>query len=87
MNVFGGDAVVKGRVGVSDGFVGSGRDAERVGFFVRGLDPVLQTLLQEELEEHAVELHGHAWHLSLAIALRKFLCLQKPEMIRIMINS
>ena len=66
MDVFSGDAVGEGRVRWSDGFFGSGRDAERVGGFGSGLDSVVQTVLQEELEEHAVELHSHTWHFSLS---------------------
>ena len=54
MDIFRGDTVCKRRVGGGDGFFGSGCNAERVGFVGRGLDPILQPMLQEELKEHAV---------------------------------
>lgn len=62
VDVLGGDAVGEGRVGGGYGLVRAGGDSERVGLFGRGLDPVLQPVLQEELEEHAVQLHSYAWH-------------------------
>lgn len=64
MDVLGRHTVVEQRIGCGDGFLGSGRDSERVVLVGLGLDPVLQTVLQEELEEHAVELHSYAWHFS-----------------------
>ena len=77
MDVLGGDAVVKYRIGGDDGFFGSGSDAKRVELVGLVLDPVLQTVLQEELEEHAVELHSYAWHFSLSLSLSSlFLSLQ-----------
>ena len=55
MDVFSGDTVGERRVGSGNGFFGSGRDTVWIGGFVeRGLDPVLQTVLQEELEEYTV---------------------------------
>lgn len=62
MDVLGGDAVGEGRVNGCDGLFGPRGDPERVGLVGRGLDPVLQPVLQEELEEHAIELHSYAWH-------------------------
>lgn len=55
VDVFGGDAVGETRVGGGNGFLRSGGDAVWIGGFVeRCLDPVLQTVLQEELEEYTV---------------------------------
>jgi len=65
VDVFGGDAVGEGGISGGDRLFGSGGNTKRVGVLGRGLDPVLQTVLQEELEEHAVELDSHTWHFSL----------------------
>lgn len=45
MDIFGGDAIGEGGVGGGDGLVGSGRNTELIGFFGRGMDLVLQTVL------------------------------------------
>lgn len=55
VNVFSGDTVGETRIGSGNGFFGSGRDTVRIGGFVnRILNPALQTLLQEELEEYTI---------------------------------
>lgn len=72
VDVLGGDPIGEGRVGGGDGLIRAGGNSERVGLVGRGLDPVLQPVLQEELEEYAVQLHSYAWHFQntkLAISL------------------
>lgn len=63
VDVLGGDAVGEGGVHGGDGLLGAGGDAERVGIVGLGLNPVLQPVLQEQLEEDAVELDSHTRHL------------------------
>jgi hypothetical protein len=62
VDVLGGDAVSEGRVGSGYGLIRAGGNSERVGLVGRRLDPVLQPVLQKELEENAVQLHSYGWH-------------------------
>lgn len=55
VDVFSGDTVGERRVGGGNGFFGSGCNTVLIGGFVeRGLDPILQTLFEKELEEYTV---------------------------------
>ena len=61
-DVLGSDAVSEGRLGSGYGLIRAGGNSERVGLVGRRLDPVLQPVLQEELEENAAQLHSYGWH-------------------------
>lgn len=69
MDILGGNAVIEERVYGGDGFLRPRSNSKWVGFVGLGLDPVLQTVLQKELEEHAIELHSYARHFSLCLSL------------------
>ena len=64
MDIFCRDSVGEDGIRGGDGLLRPRRDSEWARIFGYGLDPILEAVLQEELEEDAVELHSYAWHFS-----------------------
>lgn len=61
MDVFGGDAIGgEGWVGRCGGFLRPRRDAE--GRLRAAMAQALQSMLEQELEKHAIKLHADARH-------------------------